>query len=192
MLRWVHLAYSRIDVTSGKWYGTVVFGISFESLHTVFVPSGQIFPSNRPRFGVRDLPSESRQGDQFERVNTWFTFVVAISLAGVQLYRATTAGSLGDNTVLRNVTIALILVGGVALYFTSYWNPVVYLLGAIFAGTLTVFWGLRAPVTMSLETSRLGLGLALFITCLYRFITEQFRTPPDKQRTSPDTSQNGG
>lgn len=86
------------------------------------------------------------------------TLLVTLALISVQLYRALTAGAVGDTTSLRNFTIALILLGGIGVYYSSYGQPVVFLVGAIFVGTLTVFWGLRAPVTVTLETSRLVLG----------------------------------
>lgn len=112
------------------------------------------------------------------------------SLAGVQVYRGVTARSLGDDTSLRNFAIALLLVVGVALYFTHYWNPVMYLLGAILSCTLTVFWGLRSPVSVSLETSRLVLGFTLLVSCLYQFIIQQFRTPPEQRQTGSNSPHN--
>jgi hypothetical protein len=123
---------------------------------------------------VRNTQSEARHQEWFHRVGDWITFGVALLLACVQLYRAVTAGTIGDDTSLRNFGIALALLAGVGLYFTDYWRPVLYLLGAIFAGTLTVFWGLRSPVTMSLETSRLALGIALFVACIAQFFGERF------------------
>lgn len=114
------------------------------------------------------------------------TLLVTLALISVQLYRALTAGAVGDTTSLRNFTIALILLGGIGVYYSSYWQPVVFLVGAIFVGTLTVFWGLRAPVTVTLETSRLVLGGSLFILCIYQFLRNQLQTPPAQGQSNPN------
>lgn len=103
------------------------------------------------------------------------TLLIVLALVGVQLYRGLTAGAIQDPTSLRNFGIAFTLLAGVGIYVTPYWRPVLYFLGSIFMGTLTVFWGLREPVTAILEVSRLALGSALVLLFIYLFYRERTR-----------------
>lgn len=141
---------------------------------------GQIFQYNSPTSGVKDPRREAKFRDRYQSVVDSVTLLVVLSLIGLQIFRGMTADSVGDTTSLRNFGIALAVLVGVGVYYTPLWQPALYLVGAVLAGTLTVFWGLRTPVTVSLEAGRLLFGSALFVFCIYQFFRARFQQQVDQ------------
>ncbi|MFC7216176.1 hypothetical protein ACFQO4_19115 [Saliphagus sp. GCM10025334] len=93
---------------------------------------------------------------------------------------------------MHNFGIAFTLLAGLGLYFTPYWRPVLYFVGAIFMGTLTVFWGLREPVTDILEVSRLALGSTLVLLFSYLFYRARTRYVQAENRATTDAPPDDG
>jgi uncharacterized membrane protein YesL len=52
-------------------------------------------------------------------------------------------------------------------------GPALYLVGAVLAGTLAVFWTLTDPAIVLLEVVRLALAIALFLLFVYLFYRER-------------------
>ncbi|WP_317176092.1 hypothetical protein [Halomontanus rarus] len=125
--------------------------------------------------------SDSNREDQrlgaSQTIIHWVTLAVVLLFALLHVYRGLRAGSIIGDTSIQNFGIVLAALGGIALYFTSYWRPILYLAGALFVGTLTVFWSLRAPVTVSLEASRLILGATLVLLFTYLFYRDDLYKP---------------
>lgn len=105
---------------------------------------------------------------------------LVVLFAGLHLYRGLTVGSVAGPTSVRNYAIAATVLVGVAIYFTPYWQPVLYLVAAVFVGTLTVFWTLQDPVTVALEVSRVVLGVSLLLAFVYLFDRERARRVRDE------------
>lgn len=135
-----------------------------------------------------------RPFERYSKAIDLLTLAVALSLGGLQLYRGLIVGSIGDTRSLRHVSVALVVFGGLALYATRYWRPELFLVGAVFVGTFTVFWALRTPVSVTIEVGRLTLGVALFLLCIYQFLREQLRYERDRERESgsSESTRSGG
>lgn len=123
------------------------------------------------------------ESNQNRHQSTWYrtvvgglTLLVVLLFVGLHVYRGLTAESITDITSIQNFILAFVVLGGVILSFTRYWHPVVYLISALFVGTLTVFWGLRRPVTASLEATRLFLGSVLTLLLIYLFYRSKVRS----------------
>lgn len=129
----------------------------------------------------------SQQAERHRSAVDGVALLLVLVLAGVQLYRGLTAGAVQDPTSMRNFGIAVTLLAGLGLYFTPYWRPVLFFLGAIFMGTLTVFWGLRGSVTDILEVSRLALGSLLMLLFTYLFYRERTRYVQAETQASTDS-----
>jgi tetrahydromethanopterin S-methyltransferase subunit C len=77
-----------------------------------------------------------KDGDVFE----WLFFLSSVTLAGTHFYVA-----LADPLATVGYTRSFVLLGlailvGPLLYFTTFWNPVFYLLGALLTCSLGVVW----------------------------------------------------
>lgn len=120
-------------------------------------------------------PSGAAGEDDEHSLADGVAFALAVAFAGLHVYRGLTASGVVSLTLGRNYTIAAVVLAGVAVYFTAYWMPVLYLVGAVFVGTLTVYWALQMPVMVALEVSRLVLGTALSLVLVYLFNRERVR-----------------
>lgn len=111
---------------------------------------------------------EYRSPDEVDAFNWAFLFLT-IGLAGLHLYLGLFAVFVPAERATQFVVIGLALLVGPVLYFTSYWRPLLYLLGAGFAIYLGVVWmlsgmehfafGITAGIT---ATGFVLLGLYLF------------------------------
>ena len=100
----------------------------------------------------------------------WAFLFLAVVLAGLHLYLGLFAAFVPENSATQFVVIGFALLFGPVVYFTSYWRPLLYLLGVGFAMYLGVLWvlggmeyylfGILAGIT---ATSFILLGLYLFL-----------------------------
>jgi hypothetical protein len=63
-------------------------------------------------------------------VINWVFLFLTILLAGIHLYLGLAAPLVRDEHSVQFVVIALVLLVGPVVYFTPYWRPVLYLIGA--------------------------------------------------------------
>lgn len=99
----------------------------------------------------------------------WVFLCLAVVLAGLHLYLGLFAAFVPEDRSIQFVLIGVALLFGPVIYFTSYWQPVLYLLGVGFAMYLGVLWifggmefylfGIIAGIT---ATNFIFLGLYLF------------------------------
>ncbi|NIC00721.1 hypothetical protein [Halobacterium sp. R2-5] len=68
--------------------------------------------------------------------------VLSLTLAGIHLYLGVFAPFTPGGRAIQFTVIALALLVGPLLYWTSYWRPILYLLGASLAVYLGVLWSL--------------------------------------------------
>lgn len=73
-------------------------------------------------------------------VMNWAFLFLTLLLAGIHLYLGLAAPFVREEHAVQFVVIALALLVGPVLYFTPYWRPVLYLLGAGFAVYLGAIW----------------------------------------------------
>lgn len=102
-------------------------------------------------------------------VFNWVFLLLTLVLAGIHLYLGLLAPFVPAERAIQFVLIALALLVGPVLYFTPYWQPVLYLLGIGFAAYLGAIWFLGGMeylplgvVTGVTATSFILLGLYLF------------------------------
>lgn len=102
-------------------------------------------------------------------VFNWVFLFLTLALAGIHLYLGLLAPFVPAERAIQFVVIALALLVGPVLYFTPYWQPVLYLLGIGFAAYLGAIWLLGGMeylplgvVTGVTATSFILLGLYLF------------------------------
>lgn len=97
----------------------------------------------------------------------WTAAALAAALVCVNGYVAALTGE----PVFAAVALTFVL--GLALYFTRYWRPVLYLVAAVHVGALGVVWvlgGFRFPV---LGTVTGALSLSFFAVVLVLFYRER-------------------
>lgn len=100
----------------------------------------------------------------------WVFLVSTFVLAAVHLYLGLFAAFVPDRRATQFVIIGLAFLVGPFVYFTTYWRPVLYLLGAGFALYLGALWLLTGReyflfgfVTGVVATSFVFLGVFLFL-----------------------------
>lgn len=104
---------------------------------------------------------------------TWAFLLSSVALVGIHLYLAAVTLPDPDAPTFQFVAIAVAFLVGPVLYFTRYWRPLLYLLGAGFAMYLGVIWALggMAYPTIGVLT---GLVATVFILlALYLFFRAQ-------------------
>jgi predicted Abi (CAAX) family protease len=103
------------------------------------------------------------------------TLLAVLALASLQVYRGVTADPISDAISIRTFGTAGVLVGGIVLYFTSYWRPSLYVISALFVGSFTMFRVLLTPMSLVLEAIRVTLGGALFVLFFVLFYKNRTR-----------------
>lgn len=106
-------------------------------------------------------------------VYNWAFIVLAIVLAGLHLYLGLFAPSVADVRASQFVVIGFAFLFGPLIYFTPYWQPILYLLGAGFAAYLGILW-----VLGGLEYFLFGITTGItatvfFLLGLYLFLREE-------------------
>ncbi len=97
-------------------------------------------------------------------------FVLSLTLAGIHLYLGVFAPFTPSGRAIQFTVIALSLLVGPLLYWTSYWRPILYLLGASLAVYLGVLWLLSGMdyflvgvLTGIVAVGLVALGIYLFV-----------------------------
>jgi len=108
----------------------------------------------------------------------WLFLLLSIVLAGIHLYLAILTFSDPDEPTFQFTVIGFAFLIGPVLYFTPYWQTVLYLLWAgfaVFLGVVWVFGGMDYP-TVGVAT---GVVATVFILlALYLFVRAQRRREP--------------
>ncbi|WP_336135235.1 hypothetical protein [Natronomonas amylolytica] len=102
--------------------------------------------------------------------------VLAFLSAGLHFALATTTG---DTTF---AVLAVGLLAGMVLFFTDLWQPVLYLVGAVYVGMMTVVWVLAGMPLLALALVDKAVQALLFALFVYLLVTEmQAMSPPDME-----------
>lgn len=103
----------------------------------------------------------------------WAFVLVALALAWLHLYLGLFAPAVPGRRAAQFVAIGLVLLAGPLVYFTDYWRPILYLVGATVAGSLGVLWVLDG---MAYALAGLLAGVAeaaLVLLGVYLFLREE-------------------
>lgn len=95
--------------------------------------------------------------------------VVGLALVSAAIHFALAATTGSEVFAL----LALGLLAGFVIFFTELWSPVLYLLGAIFVGIMTVVWILAGTPVFWLGAFDKVVQSALFVLFAYLFVVEQ-------------------
>lgn len=87
--------------------------------------------------------------------------VLSLVSAAIHLALATTTG----NHVFA--VLALGLLAGFVVFFTNLWDPVLYLVGAVYISVMTVVWVLDGAPLLSLGVADKVVQALLFVLFLY-------------------------
>lgn len=127
--------------------------------------------------GCRSLVELRSTGDldAFE----WAFLFLTLLLAGIHLYLGLFAASVPAVRATQFVLIGVGLLVGPALFFTPYWQPLLYLLGAMFVLYLGVLWVLGGAEYFEIGVLT-GVAATIFVVlALFLFVREEpwfFRT----------------
>lgn len=117
---------------------------------------------------IADRQMQLRSPTELDAFN-WAFLSLAIVLASLHLYLGLFAAPVPSDRATQFVIIGLFFLVGPVVYFTPYWQPLLYLLGAGFAVYLGGLWILSGMeyllfglVTGITATSFVLLGLYLF------------------------------
>lgn len=75
--------------------------------------------------------------------------------------------------------LAIGLLVGFVVFLTELWSPVLYLVGAVYVGVMTIFWilvGMPEPVLGGVDK---GVQAVLFVLFVYLLVGEHQRQPVD-------------
>lgn len=103
----------------------------------------------------------------------WAVVAVAVVTAGFQLYAGLEETGAASTTAAPSTLVGVGLLVGVAVFFTDYWRPALYLLGA-FVGLYVLAVWLLGPTAV--DPVSLGTGSSatlLAVLCLVVFYREQ-------------------
>lgn len=92
--------------------------------------------------------------------------VLALVTAGLHFALATTTGNVSF------AVLALGLLAGFVVFFTDLWEPVLYLVGAIYVGVMTVVWLLAGMPQLALAVVDKTVQALLFGLFVYLLVVE--------------------
>lgn len=92
--------------------------------------------------------------------------LLTVLTAGFHFALATTTG---DTSF---AVLAVGLLAGFVVFFTDLWQPVLYLVGAIYVGIMTVVWGLAGMPFLTLAVVDKTIQLILFGLFIYLLVVE--------------------
>lgn len=104
--------------------------------------------------------------DREVRAVHWLLVALAVLTAGVHVVM----GVLTDRT--QFVILGVLFLAGLAVFFTRYFRPVLYLLGAIYVAALTAVWVLAGTPFFVVGFLDALVQVALFGLFLYLFVVE--------------------
>jgi hypothetical protein len=84
-------------------------------------------------------------------------------------------------TTTDNSTFAVLAVGllaGFVVFFTDLWQPVLYLVGAVYVGVMTVVWVLAGMPLLAFAIVDKAVQALLFALFIYLLVTEMQVTSP--------------
>jgi len=109
--------------------------------------------------------------DAFE----WVFVVLTLVLAGIHLYLGLFAAFVPPERASQFVLVALALSLGPLVYVTSYWRPVLYLLGVAFTLYLGVIWLLGGMEYTSVGVATGVVATTFVLISVYLFLREESR-----------------
>ncbi|MCY4730949.1 hypothetical protein KY092_10325 [Natronomonas gomsonensis] len=92
--------------------------------------------------------------------------VLSFVSAAIHLTLATTTG----NHIFA--VLALGLLAGFVVFFTNFWNPVLYLVGAIYISVMSIVWVLDGAPLLSLGIADKVVQAGLFVLFVYLLFEE--------------------
>ncbi|WP_232701260.1 hypothetical protein [Halobacterium wangiae] len=107
----------------------------------------------------------------------WAFLALTLLLAGIHLYLGLFAAFVPDDRAAQFVLVALALFLGPLVYVTSYWRPVLYLLGVAFAFYLGVLWLLGGMEYATVGVATGVVATTFVLLAVYLFLREA--TTPD-------------
>lgn len=98
--------------------------------------------------------------------------LLALLTAGIHFALATTTGN------KTFAVLALGLLAGFVVFFTDLWQPVLYLVGAVYVGVMTVIWVLSGMPLLALAVVDKTIQALLFGLFLYLLVVEMRSAGP--------------
>ncbi|WP_331235614.1 hypothetical protein [Natronorarus salvus] len=103
-------------------------------------------------------------------------FLLALTLAGIHLYLGLLAPFVPSQSAVQFVVIAIALLVGPLVSLTSYWRPVLYLLGSALAVYLGVIWLLAGMEYFAIGVLTGVVATAFVVLGVYLFVRESTAT----------------
>jgi hypothetical protein len=97
----------------------------------------------------------------------WLTAGVALLLAALYAYLWLLDGQ------AEYLAITAVLLAWVGVFFTRYWQPILYLFVAIFVASLTVLWIVRGVWQRPVFLVAVVLDVVFLLLVVYLFATEE-------------------
>lgn len=103
----------------------------------------------------------------------WATVLAAALVAAFQFYQGLGPAWVGETPAIPSLFLAGVLAVGVAVFFTSYWRPALYLLGALAGLYVFVVWVLGGATTAATNLAIAGSAALLAVLSFVNFYREQ-------------------
>lgn len=96
--------------------------------------------------------------------------ILALATAGIHLAIATMTGQKAF------AVLGMGVLAGIVVYFTELWEPVFYLVGALYLGAMSVIWLLTGMPQLLFGLADKVVQGALFVLLVYLLVTESGET----------------
>jgi hypothetical protein len=113
---------------------------------------------------------------QEEHTLDWIVVVSALLLAAMDLYLWSVDG------VVQYAVLALVVLAWLAVYFTSYWHPILYLLMGLIVTAVILFWLVAAVWDRPAGLLALLLKVGFLFLLGYQFYAEEESLGPIPDR----------
>lgn len=102
----------------------------------------------------------------------WVFLLLTVVLAGIHFYLGLVAPFVPPVRATQFVVIGVAFIAGVVIYFTSYWRPALYLLGAAFAAYLVILWILGGTEFFAVGATTGVIASVFFVLAVVLFLRE--------------------
>lgn len=117
--------------------------------------------------------SADLEGDVSRGPLNWSAVLAAAALAGLQLYEGIGPAWAGDTPAAPSLFLGGLLLAWIVVFFTHYWRPPLYLLGALVGLYVLVVWLLGGMSLALTSLATAGSATLLVVLCLASGYREQ-------------------
>lgn len=116
---------------------------------------------------------EELRGDPYRNLLNWLAPLLALALAVLELYVGFVTPATDNALAVPSLGVGVVLLVLVAIFFTDYWRPALYIVLAMVGSYVGVLWLLGGVIFAPLRFLSGVTAIALFALSMFLFYREE-------------------